>query len=960
MHVPVGQKDQKLGDNVHSLPSSRFKIDFQDILIPPNLAGRLLHFLPNWRQITSDPDILMTVAGYKLPFTLPPHQTSAKAPLTFSQHESEKVDSEVALLREKGVLHVACPVPDQFVSSLFLVPKRDGNSRAVINLKDLNVFLQYDHFKMEGIHLLRDLLQPNDWLGKIDLKDAYFVIPIWRDHRKYLRFVWKQTLLEFACLPFGLAVAPRVFTKIMKPVVSLLRRTGIRLIIYLDDILLMNASENGLRQDMHTAQYLLENLGFVINLEKSCFQPTQQLEFLGFLVSTRDMTLLLPDCKVSSIKTLCSTLLSQRDVSVRELSQLIGKLTASIQAVFPAPLHYRNLQQLKHQALSRDRNFDSRIPLSVEAIDELRWWLAHLDAWRPTRLEWVGGCLSRHPNRGPVVSDGAEAPYQLSGAPGGIVCDPKLYEKSVVCSCAPTHGQYFCGGLSQPFRWDSFVGSLQSGSCSMGVGLDTQYLPQCRAHSGQSERFSRLGVAQFSGFKQLETLSGNFPFPNADPRPLHARPLCGSLELSTFPILQLETGPNGVSHGCVSTELVNRKELCVSHFLSNHALPCEAESGRGRVDSCHSSVANSGLVPKHTAHVNCPSSASPVNPQTSLRSSRAITPSSGQSHPSTSRVACVRQSLQARGISGDAAKLILAAWRPVTNSVYNSAWNKWHSWCDERKIDSFCPTLANITAFLAHSFDKGLEYRTINTYRSALSGVLPPIEGFPVGQHPLVVRLLKGILNLRPALPRYQQAWDVNVAVDFLRSLPANEALPLSTLSQKLALLLALTAPKRSSELKMLDLRFMRFLPEEVVFQLPGLTKTSSDVKSVFFAKFDDCEKLCVVHCLQSYIERTKKFRQPLAPDIACQLLVSYHRPHKPVKSCSIARWIKTILMRAGINTNVFKSHSTRSASTSKATAGGVPLEEVLRKADWSGTSSFIRFYYRPSFSDVYARAILS
>ena len=120
----------------------------------------------------------MSVAGYKLPFTSPSHQTSAKAPLTFSRHESEKVNSEVALLREKGVLYVACSVPDQFVSSLFLVLKRDGNSRPVINLKDLNILLQYDHFKMEGIHLLRDILQPKDWLGKIDLKDAYFVIPI--------------------------------------------------------------------------------------------------------------------------------------------------------------------------------------------------------------------------------------------------------------------------------------------------------------------------------------------------------------------------------------------------------------------------------------------------------------------------------------------------------------------------------------------------------------------------------------------------------------------------------------------------------------------------------------------------------------------------------------------------------------------------------------------------------------
>ena len=96
-----------------------------------------------------------------------------------------------------------------------------------------------------------------------------------------------------------------------------------------------------------------------------------------------------------------------------------------------------------------------------------------------------------------------------------------------------------------------------------------------------------------------------------------------------------------------------------------------------------------------------------------------------------------------------------SSWRQGTNSVYNSVWNKWHRWCDERKIDSYCPTLANITAFLTHSFNKGLEYRAINTYRSALSGVLPPIESYPVGQHPLVVRLLKGILNLRPALPRY-------------------------------------------------------------------------------------------------------------------------------------------------------------------------------------------------------------
>ena len=181
-------------------------------------------------------------------------------------------------LRALGKRRAACgqtgfrSVYKQFV----LVPKRDGKSRSVINLKDLNTFLQYNHFKMEGIHLLRDLLQPHDWLGKIDLKDAYFLIPIWKNHRKYLQVLWKDTLLEFARLPFGLAVAPRLFTKVMKPVVALLRRAGIRLIIYLDDLLFMNQSQVGLEQDMATARYLLENLGFVVNFDKSCFVPTQQ------------------------------------------------------------------------------------------------------------------------------------------------------------------------------------------------------------------------------------------------------------------------------------------------------------------------------------------------------------------------------------------------------------------------------------------------------------------------------------------------------------------------------------------------------------------------------------------------------------------------------------------------------------------------------------------------------------
>ena len=84
--------------------------------------------------------------------------------------------------------------------------------------------------------MLKDLLRKGDFMVKIDLKDAYFTVPVWQNHLKFLRFVWKETIYDFACLPFRLASAPRVFTKLMKPVVGLLRQLGIRRKVYLDDI----------------------------------------------------------------------------------------------------------------------------------------------------------------------------------------------------------------------------------------------------------------------------------------------------------------------------------------------------------------------------------------------------------------------------------------------------------------------------------------------------------------------------------------------------------------------------------------------------------------------------------------------------------------------------------------------------------------------------------------------------
>ena len=96
---------------------------------------------------------------------------------------------------------------------------------------------------MEGIHTLKSLLKKGDWLIKIDLKDAYFSVPVSPSHRKFLCFQVGCNLYQFNCLPFGLATASWVFTKTLKPVVALGRELGMRLVVYIDDFLLLAESK---------------------------------------------------------------------------------------------------------------------------------------------------------------------------------------------------------------------------------------------------------------------------------------------------------------------------------------------------------------------------------------------------------------------------------------------------------------------------------------------------------------------------------------------------------------------------------------------------------------------------------------------------------------------------------------------------------------------------------------------
>ena len=119
----------------------------------------------------------------------------------------------------------------------------------------------------------------------------------------------------------------------------------------------------------------------------------------------------------------------------------------------------------------------------------------------------------------------------------------------------------------------------------------------------------------------------------------------------------------------------------------------------------------------------------------------------------SNRVGSVRNSLQKQGISQEAADIICSSWRKSTEKSYTSAWNKWSGWCKEWGANPFSASVAEIADFLTQ-FNNGKQYSTINSYLSAISNTHPQIDGYPVGTHPIICRLMQGVFNERPSEPK--------------------------------------------------------------------------------------------------------------------------------------------------------------------------------------------------------------
>ena len=178
--------------------------------------------------------------------------------------------------------------------------KEGWGQQTSISLKHLNNFIPSQHFKMEGLNLLQNMLQKRDYMCQLDLKGACFCVPFKKESRKYVRFQWEGTLYKFLSLCFGLGPAALIFTKILKVQISLLRMLQIRVIIYLDDTLLVSQTLEELLMSKDTINFFSDLIRICYQFEKvnPSTSPTNRISRLGDSVK---MKLFFPQRKVEEI-----------------------------------------------------------------------------------------------------------------------------------------------------------------------------------------------------------------------------------------------------------------------------------------------------------------------------------------------------------------------------------------------------------------------------------------------------------------------------------------------------------------------------------------------------------------------------------------------------------------------------------------------------------------------------------
>ena len=358
-----------------------------------------------WAARASDPWVLSTLThGYNLQFRRRP-PTSGRVKMTTIGDPAKAIilGQELSALLAKGAIEPVDPLLQArgFYSKYFLVPKKTGGFRPVLDLRGLNRFLKIMPFHMLTTADVLQSVTHGEWFTSVDLQDAYFHVPIAPQHRQFLRFAYQGRRWQFRVLPFGLSLSPRVFTRCMAAALAPLQAQGIKILPYLDDWLICAPSREEAAAQTERLLSHVSRLGLKVNIKKSCLNPSQDTTFIGLALHTRSMSARPSPRRVDDILKLLPIFRRGRHLSYLSFLRLLGTLT-SVAAVVPLGLLLlRPLQRwLNGHHLDAERHRHRRITVSKEC-------LLALVPWRDRAYISRGVPMGQVPSRREIVTTDA-------------------------------------------------------------------------------------------------------------------------------------------------------------------------------------------------------------------------------------------------------------------------------------------------------------------------------------------------------------------------------------------------------------------------------------------------------------------------------------------------------------------------------------------------------------------------
>ena len=864
-----------------------------------------------------------------------------------------------------------------FYNRLFLVLKASGTWRPVLDVSRLNNFVIKTKFSMETTQSVLNSIQRGDWMISMDMRDAYFHIPIHPTSRKFLRFSFNSKTYQFRALCFGLSTAPQVFTRVLAPLAKILHLAGFRILLYLDDWLVIARSREGVLRAKTFVLNLALELGILINHEKSCLVPTQVIEYLGMEIDSLRFWVSPTTKRTDSALSTLREFLSSVEKPARSWQSLLGFLSSLEKFIPGARLRMRPLQFHLNRTWDRVSQH-TLIPIPPNLKEFLSWWAdperitkglsltknspdlqlfsdASREGWGATiENHHLSGKWSPSEKRGHINTLELKAIWLALREVLPLVRGKTVAvfsDNTTALSYILKRGNQVLDAVSLSTRDFSLAGGTPHLS-------NSPVYPRLQEYSSGFSEQERAGPSH-----RVDTACGRLPEDLDMVGSSDGGSICHQSDKETPTIHVSSLRPIGNSDGRHVAKLVQRGRLCVPSI--RHDKECDQQvstESQLQTDPNSTMVASEGMVPRSTESSDGTTKVSatqtgPSEPTTSKGKAQK------SPHASTNRMETMLRLMKHKDLSSKVSRSIYDSRKSSTNVLYQKRWATFVSWCRANKYSASRPTITSLCEFFIYLFEeKGLVVNTIRCYRSTLHSVLRH-TGLKINKNQDVADVIRSLRLRAPVNNSRLVNWNLDVLLKFLCSdtfEPISHC-SLLNLTRKTFILLALALSKRVSELQALS-RTVGFCTEGALVSLSLDFRAKNDFKCKDLERHflikelgslvgqEEEALLCPVRALKTYLERTNNL---VGPNMG-RLFVSPRKPTNPASKNALTSMTKDVIREAHVTLRPdllpilkVKTHELRGVSTTMAFNKNLSLQAVMEAAQWRCNSVFASHYLK-------------